>query len=120
MRFTVAGKDCTKTSKFFPSSNIDAREISGTSFIPALVGASAAHEKVNEKPAAFAAIFEVWPPLVMTKQRVLAGRAATADLGAFLVWRWLDQRRAGVSTGWHGDRRGLVGRPKSPGVSRMS
>ena len=35
-------------------------------------------------------IFEVWPPLVMTKQRVLAGTAATADLGAFLVWRWLD------------------------------
>ncbi|HWZ66381.1 MAG TPA: hypothetical protein VNW89_00985 [Stellaceae bacterium] len=50
---------------------------------------------------------------MMTKQRVLAGTEATADLGALcvsgLVWRWLDQRRAGVSTGWHGDRRGRVG-----------
>jgi hypothetical protein len=73
-----------------------------------------------ETHVAFAVTLEVWPLLVMTKQRVLAGTAATADLGAFLVWRWLDQRRAGVSTGWHGDRRWRVGRPKSPGVSRMS
>ena len=77
-----------------------------------------------ETHAAFAVILEVWPLPVTTKQRVLAGTEATADLGALrvpgLVWRWLDQRRAGVSTGWHGDRRWLVGRPKSPGVSRMS
>jgi len=34
-----------------------------------------------------AVIFEVWRLLVMTKQRVLAGTEASADLGAFLVWR---------------------------------
>jgi hypothetical protein len=66
-----------------------------------------------ETHAAYAVILEVWPLLVMTKQRVLAGTEATADLGAFcvagLVWRWLDQRRGGVSTGWYGDRRWRVG-----------
>jgi len=74
------------------------------------------HRPYPEGPhptSAFAVTLEVWPLLVMTKQRVLAGTEATADLGALcvsgLVWRWLDQRRAGVSTGWHGDRRGRVG-----------
>jgi len=52
-----------------------------------------------ETHAAFAAIFEVWLLPVMTRQRVLGGTEATADLGAFLVWRWLDLRRVGVSTG---------------------
>src|ERR1700737_557035 len=67
-----------------------------------------------------AVIFAVRRPLVMTRQRVLAGTAATADLGAFPVGRWADQRRVGVSTGWRGARRRRVGRSRSLGVSPMS
>jgi hypothetical protein len=53
---------------------------------------------------------------MMTKRGVLAGTAATADLGAFLVWRWLEQRRVGVSTGWRGDRDWVVWRPGFVGI----
>jgi hypothetical protein len=67
-----------------------------------------------------AVIFEVWPRLVMTRQGVLAGTEAVADLGALLVWRWPEQRRVGVSTGWRDNGRGRVGKPRSVGFSPTS
>jgi hypothetical protein len=71
-------------------------------------------------PRAF--IFGVWPRLAMTRQGVLAGTEATADLGALRVLAWSGDGQS--SGGWRRDRmarrRPRAGwRPRSRGISNV-